>query len=163
MDRSLDITFKHFEPSILVGYPTILHVSNIKEMIPMLWNQLRASAEQITKKKMPIQCIGLEFYPFDIKNTGYFYYMPSFIVNDLSVIPANMCAKTIAGGLHAVFTHKGSTETLGSTFDYIYQEWMPNNKEYEQSSNYDFEWYDERFKRLDPSSELEIWVPVKMK
>jgi|LakMenE01Jun11ns_1017448.scaffolds.fasta_scaffold9774917_4 AraC family transcriptional regulator len=153
--------FKHFEPSYIVGMPSLIHTSKMKETIPLVWNHLREYFHQISNLTIPNQCIGFEYYPDDFVKTGLFYYMPSYIVKDLSSIPKNMCGKTIEGGFHAVFTHKGSTAMISKSFEYIYHDWLINNKEYELSSNYDFEYYDNRFMGMSEESELEIWVPVK--
>jgi predicted transcriptional regulator YdeE len=112
--------FKHFEPSYIVGMPSLIHTSKMKETIPLVWNHLREYFHQISNLTIPNQCIGFEYYPDDFVKTGLFYYMPSYIVKDLSSIPKNMCGKTIEGGFHAVFTHKGSTAMISKSFEYIY-------------------------------------------
>ena len=61
---------------------------------------------------------------------------------------------------YLVFTHKGSTQNLPLTYQYIYGSW------FSQSANllfapYDFEYYDERFLGVDhPDSLCYIYVPV---
>ena len=66
-------------------------------------------------------------------------------------------------GNYAVFAHKGSLDKLGETYDFIYNEWVKNG-EYELISDYDFEYYDERFNHKDmndPESTMFIYIPVK--
>lgn len=40
-----------------------------------------------------------------------------------------VCLQTLHGGKYAVFVHKGPYEDLESTFDTIFREWYPKNKE----------------------------------
>lgn len=157
----MDIQFKQLEHTCIVGYPGLTHISKVQEIIPLLWNKMNETVREIPNLTSPPQCIGFEYYPFDFEKTGMFYYMPAYLVSDLQNVPKNMCGKTIQAGLHAVFTHKGPANKIAQSFQYIYKEWLPSNKEYVLSSNYDFEYYDNRFMGMDENTELEIWLPVK--
>ncbi len=159
----MKIEFKTLEPSYIVGFPSLVNIAKVQETVPTLWNKMNECIKDIKNLTSPPQCIGFEYYPFDFKNTGLFYYMPAYLVKDLNDIPMNMCGKSIPGGLHAVFTHKGSIVTISESFKYIYHDWLVNNNEYELASNYDFEFYDNRFMAMSDESELEIWIPVKKK
>lgn len=68
--------------------------------------------------------------------------------------------KMIEGGKYAVFTHKGSLESIVVTFQYIWGTWMMNTKE-ELDARQDFECYDGRFLGYrNPESEVDIYIPV---
>lgn len=158
----MEVQFKEMPAFHMVGYPSLLRQSNAQEWIPMLWDKIIATQGEIKNQTNPPQCLGFEFFPFNFPETKLFYYMPSFTVNDLSEVPLMMCGKSIPAGLYAVFTHKGPTSTIAQTFETIYLEWLPNS-DYEFRFGYDFELYDHRFKGMDESSELDIYVPVKKK
>lgn len=83
-------------------------------------------------------------------------------VSDFDTIPENMEGFTLPGGLYAVFTHKGGAERGPQTFGYIFFTWLPNS-EYEMDLRPHFDLLGEKYKKDDPDSEEEIWVPIKLK
>lgn len=89
-----------------------------------------------------------------------FYYMACIEVANLDDIPEGMTSKTIPAAKYAVFTHRGSLETIGKTFEDIYCKWIPASG-LEPNAKYGFELYDERFKCCAEDSEIDIYVPVK--
>ena len=77
-------------------------------------------------------------------------------------VPANMETLIIHAGLYAVFFHKGSN-TDNSTHQYIFQNWLPTSDQYILDARPHFEVLGESYKNGDPSSEEEIWIPIKLK
>lgn len=76
-------------------------------------------------------------------------------------LPGGMSAKTIPGRRYAVFTHKGSLDTLGTTYDYIYKTYLPRSG-LALAQAPDFECYDERFRPDAPElSEMYIYIPLE--
>lgn len=74
-------------------------------------------------------------------------------------IPEGMETFDLVGGKYAVFLHRGlSSDT--STFEYIFQEWLPNS-DFTLDDRPHFDLLGEKTKRNDPDSEEEIWIPVK--
>lgn len=75
-------------------------------------------------------------------------------------VPDGMVEKSFAGGRYVKFVHKGSVETLLSTYQYIWGVWFPQSG-YELADREDFECYTDKF--LGPfhfNSEIEIYFPV---
>ena len=83
-------------------------------------------------------------------------------VTDSAVIPDGMEIYTVHGGLYAVFLHKGAASAGAKTFQYIFETWLPNS-EYEVDSRAHFEVLGEKYKNDDPSSEEDVWIPIKPK
>ncbi len=83
-------------------------------------------------------------------------------VSDFDSISENMEAFTLPGGLYAIFNHKGGNETAPQTFGYIYFKWLPDS-EYEMDSRPHFDLLGKKYKKDDPDSEEEIWIPIKLK
>jgi AraC family transcriptional regulator len=83
-------------------------------------------------------------------------------VNDFDNIPAEMESYILAGGLYAVFIHKGAALTGSETYQYIFKKWLPES-EYLLDNRAHFEVLGEKYKNEDPNSEEEIWIPVKTK
>ncbi|HEU4789135.1 MAG TPA: GyrI-like domain-containing protein [Flavobacterium sp.] len=80
-------------------------------------------------------------------------------VSDFDNIPAEMESFTLSDGLYAVFELKGHDIVI---FDYIFRTWIPNSK-YNLDNRPHFEILGAKYKKDDPNSEEEIWIPIKGK
>jgi AraC family transcriptional regulator len=83
-------------------------------------------------------------------------------VSDFETIPEEMEPFILEGGLYAVFLHKGAASTGTNTFQYIFGTWLPGS-DYLLDDRPHFEILGKKYKNEDPSSEEEIWIPVKPK
>lgn len=81
-------------------------------------------------------------------------------VKDYKVLPKGMESYTLLGGLYAVFIHKGLPSAFPKTAQYIYGVWLPHS-DYELDHREHFEVLGDRYRKNDPSSEEEVWVPIK--
>lgn len=81
-------------------------------------------------------------------------------VSDFAVIPAGMEALTVPAGQYAVFLHKGAASTGPASFRYIFEIWLPNSA-YELDSRPHFEVLGSTYRNDDPTSEEEIWIPIR--
>jgi AraC family transcriptional regulator len=80
-------------------------------------------------------------------------------VTDFATVPADMETIVIPGGHYAVFSYRGlNTDT--SIFQYIFGTWLPPS-EYVIYDRPHFEILGPKYKNNDPSSEEEIWIPIK--
>lgn len=80
-------------------------------------------------------------------------------VDHNAIAPAGMEEYYLPGGLYAVFSYKGSS-TDTTIFNYIFSEWLPASN-YVLDDRPHFEVLGEKYKNDDPTSEEEIWIPVK--
>jgi len=83
-------------------------------------------------------------------------------VSNFDNIPHGMESFTLAGGRYAVFLYKGTSTDIGNFYTAIFNEWLPNS-EFELDHRAHFEIIGERYKNNDPSSEEEIWIPIRSK
>jgi AraC family transcriptional regulator len=102
----------------------------------------------------------LDFKDFDL--TTEFEKWAAVEVSALEDVPENMETLTLTGGLYAVFLYKGAANEFESTFRYIFGTWLPAS-EYSLDNRPHFEIMGENYKGNDPTSEEEIWIPVKLK
>jgi AraC family transcriptional regulator len=65
----------------------------------------------------------------------------------------------LPSGLYAVFDYKGSSNDQ-SIFLYIFGSWLPNSG-YNLDDRPHFEVLGNKYKNNDPTSEEEIWIPIK--
>lgn len=110
--------------------------------------------------------ISLEVYPphffdhFDPQNL--FEKWAAVEVNTFQNIPEGMELLIIPDGLYAVFIHYGLSNKAATTYDLIFKEWLPKNN-YTIDTRPHFAVMGSRYKNEDPSSEEEIWIPIKKK
>ena len=83
-------------------------------------------------------------------------------VKDYAKIPEGMVSYTLSGGLYAVFVHRGLPSSFPRTAQYILGEWLPKT-EYQLDHREHFEIMGSKYRNNDPSSEEEVWVPIKRK
>ncbi len=83
-------------------------------------------------------------------------------VEDFHSVPNEMETITIPGGLYAVFLHKGPASEGPKTYNYIFQTWLPNS-DYQLDHRPHFALMGKKYRQDDPSSEEEIWIPIKPK
>lgn len=150
------------EPKKVVGMEVSTTMKENK--IPQLWTDFMPRFNEI--KPVENAAYGV-CYPCDctekceeMGEDSEFKYLACAEVENFDNIPEKMKTYTIPGGKYAIFTHKGSLDTLGDTYDSIFGKWMgENNLEYENRGS--FELYDDRFKYGEDESIMEIFVPVK--
>ncbi len=82
-------------------------------------------------------------------------------VADTELIPQGMDTCTL-GGLYAVFQYRGLPQDVDPTFHYIYEVWLPSSQ-YMLDSRAHFAIMGSKYKNNDPSSEEELWIPLKSK
>lgn len=90
---------------------------------------------------------------------GDFLYIAALEVSNFDEIPEGMVTRTVPPSKYAVFTHKGSIETLGITFNNIFSKWLPAAG-LAPNQKFGFEYFDKRFNYSSEDSELDIYVPV---
>jgi AraC family transcriptional regulator len=83
-------------------------------------------------------------------------------VADFEELPAAMETYILQGGLYAVFLHRGAASAFQKTYQYIFGEWLPKSP-YELDNREQFEILGDKYKNNDPSSEEEIWIPIRAK
>ncbi|KDN53906.1 GyrI-like domain-containing protein [Flavobacterium seoulense] len=83
-------------------------------------------------------------------------------VTDFENIPDGMNSLVIPNGWYAVFDYKGDGSDAAAFFEYIFKDWIPNSS-YVVDDRPHFEILGEKYKKGDPDSEEEIWIPIRLK
>lgn len=83
-------------------------------------------------------------------------------VFDFANIPMGMESLTLPGGLYAVFLYVGAPSAFSKTSEYIFNTWIPNSN-YELDSRPHFQIMGDKYKGEDPTSQEEIYVPIRQK
>lgn len=134
--------------------------------LTVLWGKLLDRKHEI-KNLISENCYGVaENFVFN-PHLSSLEETVSFEVRDFSFIPEGMVTKVLKPQTYLVFTHKGllfamenGKCSLEKTYENIYFETLPKSG-YRVDHAFNFEYYDERFKHEDPSSEFDIYIPIK--
>lgn len=138
----------------LIG--AVYYGKNENGEIPRLWQDQFDPLTDLPCRINKSRAYGFCFHTKEYIEEGLFYYMAAVEVKDLSCVPVEYVGKTVPAAEYAVFTHKGSPESLGTTYEYIYGTWFPR-KEYQKDERFDFELYEQ-----DDSgnSVIRLFIPV---
>ena len=109
---------------------------------------------------------SVEVYPhgfFTNFNThAPFTKWAAMAVSANGAVPAGMHTLIIPMGLYAVFIHKGPASEGARTYEYIFRTWLPSSA-YQLDDRPHFARMGDKYKHEDPTSEEEIWIPVRGK
>lgn len=115
------------------------------------------------KNKLNSSLISLQQYEidFDFNPNTEFEKWASVEVANFNNIPSGMETFVLPSGLYAVFDYKG-LNTDHSIFQYIFGTWLPSSA-FVLDNRPHFEVLGDKYKNNDPSSEEEIWIPIRKK
>lgn len=156
-------TIKTLEEKKLIGQQLNMSFANNKTF--ELWKSFMPRRKEIQNS------IGSDLYsmqnyaPLFFENfdpTKEFEKWATIEVADFNSIPEGMKSFTLPGGLYVVFLYKGDASKASETFQYILGSWLPSSG-YSLDNRPHFEILGEKYKHNDPSSEEEIWIPIKPK
>ncbi|MES2592209.1 MAG: GyrI-like domain-containing protein [Bacteroidota bacterium] len=147
----------------LVGHS--LNMSLAADKTPLLWGSFMPKRKEIknaiSTDLMSVQVVD-PFYFKELNPTKEFQKWAAVEVTDFNTVPEGMSTFTLPAGLYAVFIHKGPASTGAKTFQYIFENWLPQSA-YAWDPRPHFELLGEKYKNNNPDSEEEIWIPVKAK
>jgi len=151
-------------PKKLVGMHLKMNLTNNKTF--ELWSGLMPRRKEILHNistdliSMQVYDSAYNFEKFDIN--AFFVKWAAVEVTNFENIPNGMESFVLEGGLYAVFDYKGNAINAAQTFQYIFQNWLPNSN-YNLDKRPHFELLGAKYKNNDPNSEEEIWIPIKIK
>lgn len=131
--------------------------NNTNFTIPKLWSNFVPRMSEI-KNRANNATLGL--CVSEGLDVEHFSYISGVEVTAVGQLPQGMIARSVPDSRYLVFTHKGSADKLGETYDFIYGKYIPAAG-HEIRSMVDFELYDERFHPDREESEIDIYIPIK--
>lgn len=144
----------------LIGKHIVM--SFIENKTFQLWNSFMPRRKEITNS------IDSNFYSLEVFPDGHFdnfdpnrsfQKWAAVEVSTFEEIPQGMETLTIPTGLYAVFVHKGPQSEGHKTYHSIFVEWLPNSG-YTVDERPHFAVMGDQYKKEDPDSEEEIWIPI---
>ena len=156
----MDVVIIDREELKVVGIKIRTTVDNSK--IPQLWNYFVPRIDELSEVAVPECSLGICLYEGEEFVDGEeFSYLAAVVVKNDSMIPEGMEYYVIPKTKVAVFTHTGSTDNLAETYNYIFEEWLPQSG-YQVAEADDLEWYDNRFTYGSEDSQMDIHIPIKL-
>jgi len=147
----------------LVGKSMRMSYANYR--IGELWGSFMPRRKEISNN-LTNDLISMVIYePTHFANfnpTNEFERWAAVEVSNFDNVPEGMEAFTLPSGLYAVFLYKGTSSGISNFYQNIFTVWIPNSA-YALDDRAHFEILGEKYKNNDPSSEEEIWIPIKMK
>lgn len=148
----------------LIGQRARMSFANNKTAV--LWQSFMPRRKEIEN------CVGKALFSLEVYDSISFFadFNPltefdkwaAVEVANLGVIPTNMEALLLPGGLYAVFIHQGLANEGQKTYEYIFRDWLPN-ADFMLDDRPHFALMGEKYKNNDPNSEEEIWIPIQKK
>lgn len=154
--------YESIEDKKIIGKSLTMSFAHFK--IAELWRSFMPRLKEIGNRKngdiiSAVIYSSTHFTKFE--PTNHFIRWAAVEVTDFDIIPPDMEQMIIPGGPYAVFNYQGPS-TDKTVFHYIYGIWLPESG-FELDDRPHFEILGARYKNEDPSSEEEIWIPVKRK
>lgn len=144
----------------LVGLPYFGKNEHME--IPQLWETFNQRMNELggLPNETGDAAIGLCITPEGEPIDGAFEYVAGLPVTEAEDVPEDFVVRHVPDYTYAVFAHKGDMPSLGKTYEYIYQTWLPQSG-YKLAANIDFEYYDADFKDFSPDSVFYIYLPIE--
>ena len=141
--------------SAFAAVGTLYHGKNDNQEIPQLWGEFGPRVGEVKGVINPDVCYGI-CDNFD-ESSGAFDYVAVLEVSDDATAPEGMVRWDIPAQTYAVF--ECTLPTIGETFDHIHKTWFPQSG-YQRAPGPEFELYDKDFDPNNPSSKMQIFIPV---
>jgi AraC family transcriptional regulator len=150
-------------PKKLIGMRMSMSFADNKTGI--LWKNFMSRKHEVTHTA-GMDLYSIQFYAagfFSAFNTrAHFDKCAAIEVTSMEAIPEGMEYIELPAGLYVVFLYKGDARNAAAVFQYILGTWLPASP-YELDIRPHFEVLGETYKKDDPDSEEEIWIPVRDK
>jgi AraC family transcriptional regulator len=143
-------------PALVVVGMTIL-TKPMSPEIPQLWPRFMGRISELEPLLEPYVSYGVMETPPGVE--GGLSYMAAVSVADAAAhVPEGMTLATIPGGQYAVFEFPLSG--IAAAFDHVFNTWLPASG-FVQARSPLFERYGEDFNPADPSSRMEVHMPIR--
>lgn len=170
--EEMEVKITPMFPIKLIGFEKEFSFDNSYQEIPKYWDEIcdkhckriYAGEDPITPEEKAIvdNCIGEYALCMDGDHKTFKYMIAGKYSG--GEVPKGMKLVELERGDWAVFDCYGpNPKTLQATNTKIFEEWIPNNNEYEVRANYNIEWYDCMGDMNDANYHAAIWLPVKKK
>lgn len=158
----MELRIEELSQKTLVGKS--IRMSLINNKTSEVWKSFMTEKSKITN------AVGTGLYSVQLYDEPHYFrnFNPeteftkwaTIEVEDRKNIPNGFSILSIEYGLYAVFNHKGTVGEFKNTIQFIFNKWLPQSA-FELDHRPHFELLGKKYKNNDPSSEEEVWIPIK--
>lgn len=149
-----------FGPLHLIGLPFYYEEAFPKDLSNP-WQSLTENSDLITNRVQPERFYQLQYW-FAHQDPGSIFFFVALEVENFDSIPMQFTAKTLPAQKYLRFYHKGLSNQVGYTYQYIYEEYLPETN-YKLPHLFNFEYYPPEHKGpYNEESVSEIYIPVSL-
>ncbi|MDC7126926.1 MAG: AraC family transcriptional regulator [Spirochaetales bacterium] len=143
---------------ILVGIPFYYNLAYENDLSKP-WGNLVSNVSLIESRLLPERYFQLQYW-FPEQEPDMFYFFIAVQADSADDIPIQFTVKTIPRQKYLKFLHKGRANTVGRTYQYIYENYLPESN-YRLPHLYNFEYYGKgHLGPFNDESVSEIYIPV---
>ena len=147
------------DPLFLIGISVYDEKWKIKDLTGP-WQYLLTNISRIPNRIKPEKYYQVQTWSLDEDKETISFFI-AVEVENIKEIPIHFSAKKIPKQKYIMFLHKGLANKVGLTYQYIYEEWLPET-EYRLPYFYNFEYYGDLHKGpCNEDSISEIYIPVE--
>ena len=143
-----------------------IKMSYSQNLTPVLWKSFMPHRNEISNslntKLFSVEVYNSPNFFEDFDPTNKFEKWAAVEVSNFEAIPSEMETLIIPSGNYAVFNYKGKGSEASETYRTILQDWFLTS-EYKLDHRPHFAVMGEKYKNEDPTSEEELWFPIKDK
>lgn len=147
-----------------------LHIGSLWDEFFQWKDSITDSADSLVLEHKLAFNIGYEDCNDDKYGSENFLYMPAMVFDnsfDMLKLQSlkdkysnlDIMIVSIPASSYAVFTHVGPVSGFYSSYCSILK-FISEQNEFKVNGSYDFEYYDDRFKMDDPTSEIDLYFPI---
>lgn len=149
-----------FGPLCLAGI-SVLYEESMPEDLSAPWQTLAENRTLIDSRRIPEKYYQVQSW-LPNQSYGSLFFFMALEVKDCSDIPMPFTARTIPRQKYLRFFHRGFSNKVGLTYEYIYRNYLPET-DYKLPHLFNFEYYPPDHKGpYDEESVSEIYIPVSL-
>ncbi len=161
---NLECRLEKLKETKVIGKGTAMNFS--KNKTRELWQNFMPHVKKI-KNRADENMYSIEIYgdPFFFENFDAekkYEKWAAVKVQDFQSIPEPLEKLVIPAGEYVVFIYKGIPGDAEDTYRYIFRDWLPKS-EFSLDDRPHLAIMGKKYKHNDPTSEEELWIPVKKK
>ena len=149
-----------FGPLYLIGMP-LYYNEEMPDDLSDPWNAFINNRDVIQHRLMPEKYYQVQYWLPNRDYNSIFFFI-ALEVERFGEIPMQFSAKTLPAQKYLRFYHKGLSNKVGLTYQYIYNTYLPET-EYKLPHLFNFEYYPPDHRGpYDEESVSEIYIPVSL-
>ena len=147
-----------FGPLHLIGMP-LYYSEDMPDDLSAPWNAFVNNVNSITSRVIPERYYQVQYW-FPNQDYGSVFFYIALEAQPDAGIPIQFTAKTLPAQKYLRFYHRGFSNKVGMTYEYIYNTYLPDT-DYKLPHLFNFEYYPPEHKGpYDENSVSEIYIPV---